>query len=207
MPIYKLPLELDLINESHIADTHNALASLKLVPKVEKNVLSFDDSLKNAVKTFKQENDLGNTASLTPSIIQEINLPLHYNFIVSNKGRGNDLHTTLEERNMPIDKTEKVKKGVGDSTRDNIISFQKVNYLPQDDKVIETFMAKLDSAFIKKKNFQQKYKSIMFKKTCSPTPELHKWCRKLTEMHHRMARKANAQSVLSNMIRAKIAHC
>ena len=151
MPINKLPFEFDVKNKSHIADLHNALATLKLVPKAKKTAPTFDDPLKKAIKIFKQENALDNSSRMTAATIDGINLALHDNFVVANKGRVGNLHTMLEKLDIPIVKAEKDKKTVAESTRNAIIAFQKANNLPLDGKVSEVLLTKLDTAFIEKK--------------------------------------------------------
>ena len=154
MPFNKLPLDFNADNKSHIVDLHAALTRLDILPKLDKKPPApkkLDDTLKDAVKTFKTNNQLGRTATLDAKTIAGLNVALHDQFMVSNKSRVSNLHKMLDKLGFPVDKDEAGRGKAGESTRKAITDFQKARNLPPDGKVSEELLDLLDRDFIEKK--------------------------------------------------------
>ena len=154
MPFNKLPLDFKADNKSHVAELHSALTRLNVLPEPEKKThipKRMDASLEAAVRVFKADNQLGRTATLDAQTIEGLNVALHDKYMVSNKKRTSHLHTMLDKLGYGADKDEANQGKVGESTRQAVIAFQKANDLPQDGKISEAVLSRLDTAFIEKK--------------------------------------------------------
>ncbi len=107
MPFHKLPIEFKADNKAHVAELHQALTKLNLLPKPDQPTPAskvIDESIKVAVREFNKESTIGTTAKIDTKTIENLNVALHDKFISSSKSRIDNLHQMLEKVNIKVEK-------------------------------------------------------------------------------------------------------